>query len=50
MLKNLKKMQSNVQGKIKKEKKSKISFKASGVREAVLDIVKAFHDYKNKRF
>lgn len=41
---NLKKIKSEVQGKIEKKGTSEISFSAEGVHEAIQDIVKAMRD------
>jgi hypothetical protein len=46
-LQNLKKIKSEVQGKIEKKRTSEITF-AEGVHAAILDIVKAMQDLKNK--
>jgi hypothetical protein len=47
---NLQKIKSEVQGNIEKKEKSEISSSAQGMHEAILDIVKAMHDFKNKLF
>ena len=47
---NLKKIKSEVQGKIEKKETWDISSSAEGIHEAILDIVKAFQDLKNHRF
>jgi hypothetical protein len=47
---NLQKIKSEVQGNIEKKEKSEISSSAEGMHEAILDIVKAMHDFKNKLF
>jgi len=46
----LKKIKSEVQGKIEKEGTSEISSSAEGMHEAILDIVKAMRELKNKLF
>ena len=46
----LKKIKSEVQGKIEKKGTSEISSSAEGMHEAILDIVKAMQDLKNKLF
>ena len=50
MLKNLKKIQSKTQGKIEENKSKRGFFKAEGMREAILDIVKAFQGFKKNLF
>jgi hypothetical protein len=47
---NLKKIKSEVQGKIDKKETSEISSSAEGMHEAIQDIVKAMQDLKNKLF
>ena len=47
---NFKKIKSEVQGKIDKKGTSEIGSGAEGMHEAILDIVKAMHDLKNKFF
>jgi ElaB/YqjD/DUF883 family membrane-anchored ribosome-binding protein len=47
---NLKKIKSEVQGKIEKKGTSEISSSAEGMYEAIQDIVKAMQDLKNKLF
>ena len=47
---NLKKIKSEVQGKIEKKETSQISSSAEGIHEAIQDIVKAMQDLKNKLF
>jgi hypothetical protein len=47
---NLQKIKSEVQVDIEKKEKSEISSSAEGMHEAILDIVKAMHDFKNKLF
>jgi len=47
---NLKKIKSEVKGKIEKKETSEISSSAEGMHEAILDIVKAMQDFKNKLF
>ena len=47
---NFKKIKSDVQGKIKKKGTSEINSSAEGMHEAILDIVKAMQDLKNKFF
>jgi hypothetical protein len=47
---NLKKIKSEVQGKIEEKGTSEISSSAGGMHEAILDIVKAMQDLKNKLF
>ena len=47
---NFKKIKSRVQGKIEKTGTSEISSSAEGMHEAILDIVKAMHDLKDKFF
>ncbi len=47
---NLKKIKSEVQGRIQKKEASEIGSGAEGMHEAILDIVKAMHDLKNKLF
>ena len=47
---NLKKIKSEVQGKIEKKGTSEISSSAEGMQEAIQDIVKAMQDLKNKLF
>ena len=42
---NLKKIQSEVQGKIEKKETSEIGSGAEGMHAAILDIVKAMHDF-----
>ena len=44
---NLKKIKSQVQGKIEKKGTSEISSHPEGMHEAILDIVKAMHYLKN---
>jgi hypothetical protein len=46
----LNKIKSEVQGKIEKKGTSEISSSAEGMHEAILDIVKAMQDLKNKLF
>ena len=47
---NLKKIKSEVQGKIEKKGTSEISSSAEGMHEAIQDIVKAIQDLKNELF
>ena len=47
---NLKKIKSEVQGRIQKKEASDIGSGAEGMHEAILDIVKAMHDLTNKLF
>ncbi|MGA9233372.1 MAG: hypothetical protein WBV91_01000 [Desulfobacterales bacterium] len=47
---NLKKIKSEVQDRIQKKEASEIGSGAEGMHEAILDIVKAMHDLKNKLF
>jgi hypothetical protein len=47
---HLKKIKSEVQGKIEKKGISEISSSAEGIHEAIQDIVKAMQDLKNKLF
>jgi hypothetical protein len=47
---HLKKIKSEVQGKIKKKGTWDMGSSAEGMHEAILDIVKAFQDLKNHRF
>ena len=47
---SLKKIKSEVQGKIEKKGTPKISSSAEGMHEAIQDIVKAMQDLKNKLF
>ena len=47
---NLKKIKSEVQGKIKKKGTSEISSSADGMHEAIQDIVKSMKDLKNYLF
>jgi hypothetical protein len=47
---NLKKIKSEVQGKIEKKGTSEIGSGAEGMHEAIQDIVKAMQDLKNKLF
>jgi hypothetical protein len=47
---NFKKIKSEVQDKIEKKGTSEIGSGAEGMHEAILDIVKAMHDLKNKFF
>jgi hypothetical protein len=47
---NLKKIKSEVQGKINEKETSEISSSAEGMHEAIQDIVKAMQDLKNKLF
>ena len=47
---DLKKIKSEVQGKIEKKKTSQIDSGAEGMHEAIQDIVKAMQDLKNKLF
>ena len=47
---NLKKIKSEVQGKIEKKETSEISSSAEGIHEAIQDIVKAMQDLKNYLF
>ena len=47
---NLKKIKSEVQGKIEKKGTSEIGSGAEGMHEAIQDIVKAMQDLKNKFF
>ena len=47
---NLKKIKSEVQGKIEKKGTSEIGSGAGGMHEAILDIVKAMHDLTSKLF
>jgi predicted RecB family nuclease len=47
---NLKKIRSEVHGKIEKKGTSEISSGAEGMHEAIQDIVKAMLDLKNKLF
>ena len=47
---NLKKIKSEVQGKIEKKGTPEISSGAEGMHEAIQDIVKAMHDLKNMFF
>jgi len=47
---NFKKIKSEVQGKIEKKETSETSSSAEGMHEAILDIVKAMQDLKNKFF
>jgi hypothetical protein len=47
---NLKKIKSEVHGKIEKKGTSEISSSAEGMHEAIQDIVKAMQDLKNRLF
>jgi len=47
---NLKKIKSEVQGKIEKKRTSEISSSAEGMHEAIQDIVKAMQGLKNMLF
>lgn len=47
---NFKKIKSEVQGKTGKTELSEKTSSAGGMHEAILDIVKAFQDLKNKIF
>lgn len=47
---NLKKIKSEVQGRIGKKETSEIGSGAEGMHEAIQDIVKAMRDLKNKLF
>jgi len=47
---NLKKIKSEIQGKIEKKGTSEIGSGAEGMHEAIKDIVKAMQDLKNKFF
>jgi len=47
---NLKKIKSEVQGRIKKKGTSEISSSAGGMHEAIQDIVRDMQDLKNKLF
>ena len=47
---NFKKIKSEVQDKIEKKGTSEIGSGAEGMHEAILDIVKAMHDLKDKFF
>ena len=47
---NLKKIKSEVQGKIQKKEASDIGSGAEGMHEAIQDIVKAMHDLTSKLF
>jgi len=47
---NLKKIKSEIQGKIEKKRTSEIGSGAEGMHEAIQDIVKAMQDLKNKFF
>ena len=47
---SLKKIKSEVKGKIEKKGTSEISSSAEGMHEALQDIVKAMRDLKNKLF
>ena len=47
---NLKKIKSEVQGKIEKKGTSEISSSADGMHEAIQDIVKSMKDLKNYLF
>jgi hypothetical protein len=47
---DLKKIKSEVQGRIQKKEAAEIGSGAEGMHEAILDIVKAMHDLKNKLF
>jgi hypothetical protein len=47
---NLKKIKSEVQGKIEKKGKLEISSSADGMHEAIQDIVKSMKDLKNYLF
>ena len=47
---NLKKIKSEVQGKIEKKGTSEIGSGAEGMHEAIQDIVKAMHDLTSKLF
>jgi len=47
---SLKKIKSEVKGKIKKKGTSEISSSAEGMHEALQDIVRAMQDLKNKLF
>jgi len=47
---NLKKIKSEVQGRIQKKEASEIGSGAEGMHEAIQDIVKAMHDLTNKLF
>ena len=47
---NLKKIKSEVQGRIQKKEASEIGSGAEGMHEAILDIVKAMHDLTSKLF
>jgi hypothetical protein len=47
---NLKKIKSEIQGKIEKKGTSEIGSGAEGMHEAIQDIVKAMQDLKNKLF
>jgi hypothetical protein len=47
---NLKKIKSEIQGKIEKKATSEIGSGAEGMHEAIQDIVKAMQDLKNKLF
>jgi hypothetical protein len=45
---DLKKIKSEVQGKIEKKKPSQIGSGAEGMHEAILDIVKAMRDFRKR--
>jgi hypothetical protein len=47
---DLKKIKSEVQGRIQKKEAAEIGSGAEGMHQAILDIVKAMHDLKNKLF
>lgn len=47
---NLEHIKSKVQGKIDNREASEIHSGAEGMHEAILDIVKAMHDFKNSLF
>ena len=47
---NLRRIKSEVKGKIEKKEASEISSSAEGMHEALQDIVKAMRDLKNKLF
>ena len=47
---NLESIKSKVQGKIDKKEASEMHSGAEGMHEAILDIVKAMHDFKKSLF
>lgn len=47
---NFERIKSEVQKKIEKKEASEIHSGAEGMHEAILDIVKAMHDFKNSLF